>query len=150
MSWGLLKVDVLALGMLTCISKAFKLVEERARRDGETERRSRRKDIREWQKVIARFEIDGVAEGDGSGRDWSIERQRRMPKAEQFGLTNQMRRAAVSIPSNIAEGLWTTEPAGLDLKFLRIARGSLDELSTQFELAYEMQHDQPAVHRFCR
>ena len=58
----------------------------------------------------------------------------RMPAAERFGLTNQMRRAAVSIPSNIAEG--HARQSRLDyLKHLRIARGSLAELATQYELA---------------
>ena len=62
----------------------------------------------------------------------------RMPSSEQFGLTNQMRRAAVSIPSNIAEGY--ARQSLLDyLKFLRVARGSLAELSTQLELAQRLQ-----------
>ena len=57
-----------------------------------------------------------------------------MPPAEQFGLTNQMRRAAYSIPSNIAEG-YARQSRPDYLKFLRIARGALAELSTQVELA---------------
>jgi four helix bundle protein len=59
---------------------------------------------------------------------------RRMPADEQFGLTSQMRRAAVSIPSNIAEG-YALESKKVYLKHLRIARGSLAELQTQWELA---------------
>ncbi len=57
----------------------------------------------------------------------------KMPSSEQFALTNQMRRSAVSVPSNIAEGFGRESRADL-LKHLRIARGSLNELSTQYEL----------------
>ena len=62
---------------------------------------------------------------------------RRMPASEQFGLTSQMRRAAVSVPSNIAEG-YALESRRVYLKHLRIARGSLAELSTQWELAMDL------------
>ncbi|HWP40716.1 MAG TPA: four helix bundle protein [Tepidisphaeraceae bacterium] len=61
----------------------------------------------------------------------------RMPREEQFGLTNQLRRAAVSIPSNIAEGFGRQSRPDL-IKFLRVARGSLNELSTQIELAGDL------------
>lgn len=56
------------------------------------------------------------------------------PKEEQYSLTDQMRRAAVSIPSNIAEGhARQTVP---DFRhFLSMANGSLAELETQFELS---------------
>ena len=56
------------------------------------------------------------------------------PREETYGLTSQMRRAAVSIPSNIAEGhgrLGTNEYR----QFLGIARGSNFELQTQIEIA---------------
>ena len=59
------------------------------------------------------------------------------PKKELFGLSLQMKRCALSIPSNIAEG------AGRKTKkdfrnFLYIAQGSLNELDTQVEIAYSL------------
>lgn len=56
------------------------------------------------------------------------------PTSETYGLTSQTRRAAVSIPSNIAEGASRRTKKEF-LQFLYIARGSLSELDTQFELA---------------
>lgn len=60
------------------------------------------------------------------------------PKEEKFGLTNQMRRAAVSIPSNLAEGYARTGPNEF-LHFVSIALGSTAELETQIILSGELR-----------
>jgi four helix bundle protein len=58
----------------------------------------------------------------------------RFPGSERFGLTNQMRRAAVSIASNIAEG-YGRSTKGEYVQFLGHARGSCSELETQVVIA---------------
>lgn len=58
----------------------------------------------------------------------------RFPKTETFGLVSQMRRSAISIPSNIAEGKYRGTRKDF-AQFLRIARGSTAELETQILLA---------------
>jgi four helix bundle protein len=63
-----------------------------------------------------------------------------LPKDEQFGLVSQMRRCAVSIPSNIAEGQQRNN-AKEYRQFLGIARGSAAELSTQLLLIQELYHE---------
>lgn len=56
------------------------------------------------------------------------------PQQEKFGLVSQMRRAAVSIPSNIAEGAARTSRKEM-AQFLSISKGSLSELDTQIRIA---------------
>jgi len=59
------------------------------------------------------------------------------PKEELFGLTAQIRKSVVSIPSNIAEGL-TRKSKKDKVHFLNIADGSLSELDTQIEIALRL------------
>jgi len=56
------------------------------------------------------------------------------PKGELFGLVSQMRRSAVSIPSNVAEGCGRNHPRD-SRQFFFVARGSLYELETQIIIA---------------
>jgi four helix bundle protein len=84
------------------------------------------KDLEVWKKSMAFvttiYKVTGV-----------------FPKEEIYGITNQMRRAAVSIPSNISEGA----SRGYDkefIQFLHIALGSLSELETQILIAGNLQY----------
>ena len=56
-----------------------------------------------------------------------------LPKSEMYGLTSQIRRAAVSIPSNIAEGA-ARKSLKEYIQFLYVALGSISEVDTQLEL----------------
>lgn len=79
------------------------------------------KDLIVWQKAMDLVEmVYQVTKG--------------FPKEELYGLTNQLRRAAVSVPSNIAEGQARRSTAEFR-NFLSIARGSLAEVETQLLIA---------------
>ncbi|HEX8349879.1 MAG TPA: four helix bundle protein [Hymenobacter sp.] len=79
------------------------------------------KDLKVWQKAMEAARLTYV-------------RCATFPGDEKFGLISQMRRAAVSIPSNIAEGAGR-ESVKEFCHFLTIANGSVHELETQFLLA---------------
>ena len=84
------------------------------------------RDLIAWQKAIA-FVTD------------LYRVTRDFPKDELYGLTSQLRRAAVSIPSNIAEG--QARLSKLEFKnFLSHARGSLVEVETQLEIAKNLEY----------
>lgn len=70
-----------------------------------------------------------MAESDGPGH--------RFPKTEQYGLTSQLQRAAVSVPANIAEGKGRAT-TGAYLQHLSIAAGSLAELDTHLGVAQRL------------
>ena len=61
------------------------------------------------------------------------------PREEAFGLTAQIRRSAVSVPSNIAEGYGRSSDSEL-ARFLNITAGSLYELQTQLEIARNIKY----------
>jgi len=64
---------------------------------------------------------------------------RSFPKEETYGLTSQLRRSSVSVPSNIAEG-YGRENTVSYVQYLRIAQGSLKELETQIILACRLEY----------
>jgi four helix bundle protein len=68
----------------------------------------------------------------------------RFPREEAFGLTSQLRRSAVSVPSNIAEGHGRMNPREFK-RFLLIARGSICELQTQLELSGALELADPEL-----
>jgi four helix bundle protein len=86
------------------------------------------KDLVVWQKGIALAKL-------------AYQLTKNFPSEEKFGLVAQMRRAAVSIPSNIAEGQ-ARHTTGEFIQFISHAEGSVAELDTQLILSIEV--------KFCR
>jgi four helix bundle protein len=71
---------------------------------------------------------------------------RRFPREEIYGLTSQLRRAAVSVPSNIAEGAAGRSPVQFR-NYLTVTIGSLNELATQIEIARRIGYLDPSASR---
>ncbi len=86
------------------------------------------RDLMAWQKAMDLVEL-------------VYEVTRSWPKDEIYGLTNQVRRAVVSIPSNIAEGQGRSSPKEF-MHHLSIARGSLLEVETQILIAQRLHYMQ--------
>ena len=84
------------------------------------------KDLDAWKKAIELVEVVySVTEA--------------FPKTEMYGLTNQLRRAAVSIPSNIAEGAARSSTKEF-IQFLHVALGSVSEVETQLIIAQRLDY----------
>lgn len=88
-------------------------------RDSDKQRPHERLEV--WRDAMAL--VEGVYRHSGA-----------LPDSERFGLTAQLRRTAISVPSNIAEGAARRSTQEY-LRFLSIARGSLAELDTQLQIA---------------
>jgi four helix bundle protein len=69
---------------------------------------------------------------------------KQLPGDERYGLTSQIKRAAVSIPSNIAGGSARKSTKEL-IQFLYISLGSLAEVETQLDIAYRLQYLEESV-----
>jgi four helix bundle protein len=93
------------------------------------------RDLLVWQKGVALAkEIYKITAG--------------FPSEEKFGLVSQMRRAVVSIPSNLAEGQ-ARNTSGEFVQFISYAEGSLAELDTQLTLAVELNFLPAEKSKFC-
>jgi len=82
------------------------------------------RDLIVWQKAMQM--VTGIYQLTGD-----------FPKNELYGLTSQIRRCAISIPSNIAEGYGRNSTDDY-LRFLNISRASLYELQTQLEISFNL------------
>ncbi len=67
-----------------------------------------------------------------------------LPKEELYGLTSQIRKSSVSVPSNIAEGYGRNSTNDY-IRFLQIASGSLYELQTQLEICLNLEYLQKST-----
>ena len=67
---------------------------------------------------------------------------KQLPKEETFALSSQLRRAVVSVPSNIAEGYGRNSKQDY-LRFLNIARGSKNEVETQLQICQMLDYLEP-------
>jgi four helix bundle protein len=84
------------------------------------------RDLKVWQKGIELVKMIYLLTRD-------------FPKHETYGLTSQIQRSAVSVPSNIAEGQTRNSTAEFQ-RFLFIAQGSLSEVDTQIVIAQELDY----------
>src|SRR5262245_49824810 len=87
--------------------------------------------VRNYSELIARQKAMGLVEAI-----YNVSAA--FPREEMYGLISRIRRAAVSVPSNIAEGQgrWTT---GEFVQFLGVANGSLREIETQLHVAVRLK-----------
>ncbi len=86
------------------------------------------RDLKIWQKGI-----------ELAKSIYSLTQNSGFPAEEKFGIISQMRRAAVSVPSNIAEGQARNSTKDF-IRFLYIGKGSLAELDTQLIIACELKY----------
>jgi four helix bundle protein len=99
----------------------------------ETKKSSSYKDLIAWQKSIKLVTTI-----------YSVTKS--FPAEEKFGIISQLNRAAVSVPSNIAEG-WGRESSKSYLQFLRTSRGSLMELETLLLISKNLNYISESTHK---